>query len=107
MHYSISVPIVPDFLKKIDDSTIDHPRVTIIQSNNNVTQRTHAGRPVTYANWTQNDVVITSGPRDPLYSSDIGKENSKVGWLLSSKAIVQLIINPVIGPITNRYALFS
>ena len=30
-------------------------------------------------------------------------ENSKVGWLFSSKAIVQLLANPIIGPITNRY----
>ena len=29
-------------------------------------------------------------------------ENSKVGWLFSSKAIVQLLANPIIGPVTNR-----
>ena len=34
-------------------------------------------------------------------------ENSKVGWLFSSKAIVQLLANPIIGPITNRYVQFT
>ena len=29
-------------------------------------------------------------------------ENPKVGWLFSSKAIVQLVANPFIGPLTNR-----
>jgi len=29
--------------------------------------------------------------------------NSRVGWLFSSKAIVQLVANPFIGPVTNRY----
>ena len=29
-------------------------------------------------------------------------ENSKVGWLLSSKALVQLLVNPVIGLLSNR-----
>ena len=29
-------------------------------------------------------------------------ENSRVGWLLSSKAIVQLVANLFVGPITNR-----
>ncbi len=29
-------------------------------------------------------------------------ENSKIGWLFASKAIVQLLANPFIGPLTNR-----
>jgi len=34
---------------------------------------------------------------------DILDENIAVGWMFASKAIVQLIANPVVGPITNRY----
>lgn len=29
-------------------------------------------------------------------------ENSRVGWLLSSKAIVQLVANPFVGPLCSR-----
>ena len=29
-------------------------------------------------------------------------ENSKVGWLLSSKALLQLLVNPVIGVLSYR-----
>ena len=29
-------------------------------------------------------------------------ENSKVGWLLSSKALVQLMVNPIVGLLSYR-----
>ena len=34
-------------------------------------------------------------------------ENSKVGWLLSSKALVQLLVNPVIGVLSYRFVRSS
>lgn len=34
---------------------------------------------------------------------DIVNENIRVGLMFASKAIMQLIINPFVGPITNRY----
>ena len=36
---------------------------------------------------------------------DIVNENIKVGILFASKAIMQLISNPFIGPLTNRFVL--
>ena len=34
---------------------------------------------------------------------DILKENIKVGLMFASKAFLQLIANPFVGPITNRW----
>lgn len=31
------------------------------------------------------------------------EENVRVGLLFASKAVVQLLINPFVGPLTNRY----
>lgn len=31
------------------------------------------------------------------------EENVRVGLLFASKALVQLLINPFVGPLTNRY----
>ena len=33
---------------------------------------------------------------------DIQDENSEIGWLLSSKSIVQLAADVILGPLTNR-----
>lgn len=31
------------------------------------------------------------------------EENVRVGLLFASKAVVQLLVNPFVGPMTNRY----
>lgn len=31
------------------------------------------------------------------------QENLRVGFLFASKALVQLLVNPGVGPLTNRY----
>lgn len=36
-------------------------------------------------------------------SAFLDKENVRVGLLFASKALVQLLINPFVGPLTNRY----
>ena len=38
-----------------------------------------------------------------IRKAELGSENVKVGLMFASKAIVQLITNPFIGPLTNRY----
>lgn len=43
----------------------------------------------------------------PKEDKDLLNENVRVGLLFASKATVQLLTNPFIGPMTNRYALFS
>lgn len=40
-----------------------------------------------------------------IRKAELGSENVKVGLMFASKAIVQLITNPFIGPLTNRYVL--
>lgn len=40
----------------------------------------------------------------PKEDKDLLNENVQVGLLFASKATVQLITNPFIGPMTNRYA---
>ena len=40
-----------------------------------------------------------------MRQSHMERENFRVGMLFASKSIVQLIVNPFIGPLTNRYSL--
>ena len=49
------------------------------------------------------DALPTRSPAEKLeYSLVLRHENLKVGILFASKAIVQLIVNPIVGPLTNR-----
>ena len=43
-----------------------------------------------------------SKQRDEQFKADIRNESVAVGLMFASKAIVQLITNPFIGPLTNR-----
>ncbi|CAF0915491.1 unnamed protein product [Didymodactylos carnosus] len=49
-------------------------------------------------NWAMNVIQIEHGNKKIV----LVKENSRVGIMFASKAFVQLIINPFIGPLTNR-----
>lgn len=40
---------------------------------------------------------------ETIRKAELGSENVKVGLMFASKAMVQLITNPFIGPLTNRY----
>ncbi|KAM6965432.1 chromaffin granule amine transporter [Aplochiton taeniatus] len=45
----------------------------------------------------------TARPSSCLQDSDfLGEENVRVGLLFASKALVQLLVNPFVGPLTNR-----
>ncbi|PKU34186.1 synaptic vesicular amine transporter [Limosa lapponica baueri] len=51
-------------------------------------------------------VNVTPSPSDcPKKDKDLLNENVQVGLLFASKATVQLITNPFIGPLTNRYVI--
>lgn len=51
-------------------------------------------------------VNVTPSPSDcPKEDKDLLNENVQVGLLFASKATVQLITNPFIGPLTNRYVI--
>lgn len=54
----------------------------------------------------QMTVNVTAPPSDcPKEDKDLLNENVQVGLLFASKATVQLITNPFIGPLTNRYVM--
>ncbi|CAL1277335.1 unnamed protein product, partial [Larinioides sclopetarius] len=44
----------------------------------------------------------TANASHRIASYDLQDESEEVGLLLASKAIVQLVMNPIIGPLTNR-----
>lgn len=48
-------------------------------------------------------IVTERSPR----RADLDAENVEVGFMFASKAIMQLLANPFIGPITNRYVWFE
>lgn len=54
---------------------------------------------------TQAPAQSSISPSDdcPKADSTLLNENVKVGLLFASKATVQLLTNPFIGPLTNRY----
>lgn len=60
-----------------------------------------------YHTQTEQMVVnVTNIPSDcPTADKDLLNENVQVGLLFASKATVQLITNPFIGPMTNRYVI--
>lgn len=119
MLLTVVVPIIPSYLYTNDANIV-----------NNQTTSTHnsSGAFQTIVSLYDNSVRVTSGePADtfsrpsggtipppattlaPQNSSDCIKdddqllnENVKVGLLFASKATVQLITNPFIGPLTNR-----
>lgn len=57
-----------------------------------------------HAQTQQMAINMTKTPSDcPKEDKDLLNENVQVGLLFASKATVQLITNPFIGPMTNRY----
>lgn len=113
------VPIIPSYLYNLDEST------DVTLQNNTVPQQNPPGAFHSIVSLYDNTVKspgsnATAGPPDPPpvtpaaaqlpqnssdcpeSSSKLLNENVKVGMLFASKATVQLITNPFIGPLTNR-----
>ncbi|XP_041369710.1 synaptic vesicular amine transporter-like [Gigantopelta aegis] len=83
------VPIIPDYLLDIDQKEYN----LSFHQNSSRLRSVHPGVNVTQ---TSTQKVFSRLSVSAL------NEDSKVGWLLASKAIVQLIVNPFIGPLSNR-----
>ncbi|KFM60048.1 Synaptic vesicular amine transporter, partial [Stegodyphus mimosarum] len=83
MLLTVVVPIVPDILYKLDYSG-DALDIHYLHKFGKV--RNCSGH-------------STEAPHSRQHMVN---ENSEVGLLFASKAIVQLIMNPIIGPLTNR-----
>lgn len=116
------VPIVPNFLRKLD-YPFEEQNVTTYQLRNSsdvcfnssnldflpslaknyaystsVTEYNCENISVGLINTTSFDTISIATIR----KAELGSENVKVGLMFASKAIVQLITNPFIGPLTNR-----
>uniref|UniRef100_UPI0037E9B4A2 synaptic vesicular amine transporter n=1 Tax=Semicossyphus pulcher TaxID=241346 RepID=UPI0037E9B4A2 len=119
MLLTVVVPIIPSYLYNLDEST------EAALKNNTVSQPGPAGSFNSIVSLYDNTVrssssnattssahLIPAAPTaaaPPQNSSDCPRstsmllnENVKVGMLFASKATVQLITNPFIGPLTNR-----
>jgi hypothetical protein len=99
---SVAVPIIPDLLLDIDKLEL---KEQLMLKNESFYENGTTIYVIT--NVTSHHYNKSAGGHDlaqrvlelPLLAIT---ENSKVGWLLSSKALVQLVANPFIGPLSNR-----
>lgn len=109
------VPIIPSYLYSLDSAVLKnnspheqvpqdkvHSIVSLYDNSvrsftSNITARSTAAAKTAELQPNSSDC--------PQSSSLLMKENVKVGMLFASKATVQLITNPFVGPLTNRYVL--
>ncbi|CAF1252766.1 unnamed protein product [Adineta steineri] len=110
------VPIVPDYLYRLHQSTVrlqdDTYKFLAKNCTNNelVKRRDYFARhPVqfrvilrTYCNWTVDWAMNKTESENRQRTVILEKENEWVGIMFASKAFVQLLTNPFVGPLTNR-----
>lgn len=117
---SLVVPIIPSYLYSVDDEAAQSVRnhsmsplspsgtfQSIVSLYDNTTRLTglspqmSTAGPMTPA---PTSVMPSQNKSDcPKADDQLLNENVKVGLLFASKATVQLITNPFIGPLTNRW----
>ncbi|XP_053480210.1 chromaffin granule amine transporter [Ictalurus furcatus] len=128
MLLTVVVPIIPTFLyamehqpvelssssssfSSLSPPTMNHPTFSSIFSlYDNVTYTKTTTNTVTQDNFSDSTVTpISNGSASISDSGDckddrkfLEAENVRVGLLFASKAIVQLLVNPFVGPLTNR-----
>uniref|UniRef100_A0A8C5CKI3 Solute carrier family 18 member A2 n=1 Tax=Gadus morhua TaxID=8049 RepID=A0A8C5CKI3_GADMO len=130
MLLTVVVPIIPSYLYTMDDTPVPVVRNstpapqssgpgsfqsivslydnTVQVTGGNTTAQPSSDRnlPLSIANTAAPTTQVTWTPQPgddcPNSSKKLLNENVKVGLLFASKATVQLITNPFIGPLTNR-----
>ncbi|GAB6027836.1 hypothetical protein CHUAL_002062 [Chamberlinius hualienensis] len=105
------VPIIPEFIYEIRQKNnqlrIFHPR-NDTEMHTNITDEMWKTNPYTGCCPAITTPTTTLEPRPQPTQSDeerheeLISENVEVGVMFASKAIVQLIANPFVGPLTNR-----
>lgn len=85
------MPILPDYLYELE-----HVHHSIEP------QRVADTVDVDYEVSSTNEITEASTTRRVFIAADLLNENSRIGLLFSSKAFVQLFVNPCIGIITSR-----
>uniref|UniRef100_A0A674C2W5 Solute carrier family 18 member 2 n=1 Tax=Salmo trutta TaxID=8032 RepID=A0A674C2W5_SALTR len=128
MLLTVVVPIIPSYLYTVDDAAAN-----MAKNHTTASPHTPSGTFQTIVSLYDNSVRVTSGgpmdstpiplgqtqavspstsaltphnstePDCPKADDQLLNENVKVGLLFASKATVQLITNPFIGPLTNRW----
>ena len=103
---SFAVPIIPDYLLELEQADNDVTSLVYFDSFLwNETFLNSSNFPPLFYNVTRlantSHVTRAGFPIVPEQAAIIN-ENSEVGWLFSSHAIVQLVANPFVGPLTNR-----
>ncbi|XP_029688198.1 synaptic vesicular amine transporter-like [Takifugu rubripes] len=123
MLLTVVVPIIPSYLYSLDQSKV------LVLKNSTESQEASSGAFQTIVSLYDHTVKTvgsnaTSRPTElvparlpgtelpgnatcPESTSMLTNENVKVGMMFASKATVQLITNPFIGPLTNRYCTSS
>lgn len=92
-----AVPIIPDYLEELDNAS----RAAALQDTTDSPLSAAALAPTTDAADDGVPDVTPIAPEDNCKKQ--GGENILVGVMFASKAFVQLLTNPFIGPLTNRY----
>lgn len=95
MLYMVIVPIIPDYLRRIGSWE------THIEGGQTVTQ---APRMITFTNQTGNYTYKEAPPPPKIINGVIvyEGEDSAIGLLFASKALIQLLINPFSGALIDR-----
>lgn len=128
--FAFSVPIIPSYLY-----SLRHPKnVTDVQTIRPETPSVNSNRLQSIFSYYDNSTIVTGNNSEKTRSEDyyaqteqmvvnmtkttpsssdcpkkdkeLVNENVEVGLLFASKATVQFLTNPFIGPMTNRYVFF-
>ncbi|KAM4675579.1 chromaffin granule amine transporter-like [Discoglossus pictus] len=115
MLFTVVVPIIPTFLYKMEYKNESSDvamlsRASSFSSNysdfysihslyDNSTRLSENLQPVDIRNETQKPTTEINCPKESSFLND---ENVRVGLLFASKAILQLLVNPFVGMLTNR-----
>ncbi|XP_072026459.1 synaptic vesicular amine transporter-like isoform X2 [Amphiura filiformis] len=107
MLMTVIVPIVPDYIIAMDNSNKEPPAHDL-NDNCTLVHVNSTSMPI-YAicfNETTNTTEIvppTTGAGSPKSEFQKQEDNVKIGLLFASKAFFQLLANPIVGPLTNRF----
>ncbi|GFY54722.1 hypothetical protein TNIN_367271 [Trichonephila inaurata madagascariensis] len=102
--FLFTVPVIPDILYKLENSSLREVVLNGVKKNASTNKCFELYQEsLDCQNYSQNN---STNFHQKIIPYDIHNENEEVGLLLASKAIVQLILNPIIGPLTNRYLAY-